>query len=345
MSKIKKISGHAAGLGIASLVALAGWNMPSYAQDAAATEKADPKAAPAKKPAAPPGMQGAAEKKGPPAGVRTAPGTGAGEKPVQTLGGPSAKDGARDKGAMGSTATPHGPARAMPKGSEAGDEKKPKGRPTVSRDEAIDHYRDAQKKLAQVPDPVDPKSDAAGEARKARREAMRELRRARDEILRSHNEARRAFQKRNPEEVEELRKQVSKHTAELRKDRKDRAQQAREEIAKVVGENPLHPSVREELRNHAWRIARLNQLIYLAELDKKPELKERAQKLVEKENASHQERLKSLLSKPEVKNYKPVENKNAVSKKAAVGTGTLPAGHPPVPAQPAQKAQPAGENP
>ncbi|HXS16193.1 MAG TPA: hypothetical protein VN764_03340, partial [Polyangiaceae bacterium] len=204
------------------------------------------------------------------------------------------------------------------------------------------------KELSSIPEPADPKSEAAAEARKERRDALRDLRRARDEILRSHNEARREFQKRDPEKVEELRKKVTQHTAELRKDRKDRAEKSRKEAEKVVGDKPLHPALKEELRSHAWRVARLNQLAYLAELDNKPKQAEKAKELLGKEIASHQERLKALLAKAEIKNYKPPapapEAKDKDKDKSA--TSKLPPGHPPLPSAAAKPvAKPAGGAP
>jgi len=274
MSKFKKISGQATGLGVASLVVLAGWLSPSFAQE---TTPAAPAGSPAKagKPANPSASAGAGDKK-------------------------------KSDAVKLRIAEDHpGKPGDKPDSAESG-EKAPKAKAqVVSRDEAIEHYREAQKALLKVEEPSDPKSEAAAEARKERRDAMRDLRRARDEILRAHNAARRDFQKRDPDDVEALRKQVAQRTAEMRKDRKDRSQKEREATAKLVGDKPLHPAVREELRNHAWRLARLNQLIYLAELDKKPAFAEKAKALIEKENTSHQERLKALLAKAEVKNYKP----------------------------------------
>ncbi len=337
MSKIKKISGAATSLGVASAVALASWHVPSLAQEAApATKAAAPaaQAAPEKKPAASPATKTATDKKASPEAKTTpqAAQTNHQAKPVRAKDDESSKAGAPKK-----------------ESGDAEDSKKkgPKGKhQPVGRADAIEHYRQAQKALMEVEHIEDPKSESAAEARKARREAMRELRRARDEILRSHNQARRAFQKRDPEEVEALRKQVAKHTAQLRKDRKERAEKNRADVAQVVGEDPLHPSVREELRNHAWRIARLNQIIYLAELDKKEKLAEKAKELIEKEKASHDERLKGILTRPEVKNYKPKANASDL-KARPKSPSKLPAGHPPLPtktAKPAPQApQPAGD--
>lgn len=311
MSKFKKISGQATGLGVASLVVLAGWLSPSFAQE---TTPAAPAGSPAKagKPANPSASAGAGDKK-------------------------------KSDAVKLRIAEDHpGKPGDKPDSAESG-EKAPKAKAqVVSRDEAIEHYREAQKALLKVEEPSDPKSEAAAEARKERRDAMRDLRRARDEILRAHNAARRDFQKRDPDDVEALRKQVAQRTAEMRKDRKDRSQKEREATAKLVGDKPLHPAVREELRNHAWRLARLNQLIYLAELDKKPAFAEKAKALIEKENTSHQERLKALLAKAEVKNYKPPVAPAPVVAKGKPGDASqLPAGHPPLAKQPAAASAPA----
>ena len=340
MSKFKKISGQATSLGVASWIALAGFSSTSFAQDAAPEKKAAVPAQetkPVTTPIAPksattgqPGQRtlGAtdAHKTGP---LGHPPGRDKGDKLEKH----SDKDDKSEKASKGDKDS-----------SDRGDkaDKKKSGVKPVSRSEAIKHYREAQTALVAVPEPEDPKSEAAAEARKARRDAMRDLRRARDEILRSHNEQRREFQKRKPEDVEKLRKQVTDNTSKMRKDRKERSEKRREEIVKVVGDKPLHPAVREELRSHAWRIARLNQLVFLAEVDNKAKIGERAKELIEKENTAHDERLKALLAKAEIKNYKPKPQPAAAPVKASGPAQKLPAGHPPLPTSTPTTKQPSG---
>lgn len=322
MSKMSKISGQATSLGIASVLALASWSTVAHTQETAAADKPAAPVQTKAGPAVPPGAKAKGEGKDK-------------EKAKDAL--PPGLQHAKDKdlpvhaadAAQGGPGGPRGP-----------------GAPStgpVSRADAMKHYRTAHQQLTAIPEPADPKSEAAAEARKDRRDALRDLRRARDEILRSHNEARREFQKRDPDEVEKLRKKVTQHTADLRKDRKDRADKSRKEAEKVVGDKPLHPAVKEELRSHAWRVARLNQLVYLAELDNKPKQAEKAKELLSKENASHADRLKALLAKAEVKNYKPPAP--APETKDKPGTAAkLPPGHPPMPnAASKPAAQPAGE--
>ncbi len=348
MSKFRKISRQATGLGVATFVALSSWSVIGTAQEATPAAKA---AAPAVKRAPGAAAPVAAEKKAA-AEVKKAKAKAKANAATPTLPAQAAEAKADAKAKKLDRKAGEDKASKESDADNKGATAKRRKLQKVSREEAVEHYRKAQQALAQIERPQDPKSEAAVEARKARREAMRELRRARDEILRSHNTARRSFQKRDPEEVEALRKKVAKRTAKLRKDRKDRAKTNREKLAKIVGEDPLHPSVREELRSHAWRLARLNQLVYLAELDKKEKLGEKAKELIEKENESHDRRLKALLAKPEVKNYKPpAQGKKAPPLKARPAIPSkLPAGHPAIPSTPPKAAptsapKPSGDKP
>lgn len=79
---------------------------------------------------------------------------------------------------------------------------------------------------------------------------------------------------------------------ELRERREDRAKEHREELKARYGAALGSPAAREELEHHARRLARLNRAMVLAETEvvkDKDKLKERIQKLLDKENARHQQ--------------------------------------------------------
>jgi hypothetical protein len=78
---------------------------------------------------------------------------------------------------------------------------------------------------------------------------------------------------------------------ELRDHREERAKAHREELKARHGAALAMPAAREELEHHARRMARLNRAMVLAETEvvkDKDKLKERIQKLLDKENARHQ---------------------------------------------------------
>lgn len=78
---------------------------------------------------------------------------------------------------------------------------------------------------------------------------------------------------------------------ELREHREERAKAHREELKARHGAALASPAAREELEHHARRMARLNRAMVLAETEvvkDKDKLKERIQKLLDKENARHQ---------------------------------------------------------
>src|SRR5690606_30008447 len=77
-----------------------------------------------------------------------------------------------------------------------------------------------------------------------------------------------------------------------RADRKERTEKQAEALKKEWGDKAMHAPVRAELARHAWRVARLERLIAIAEVSGREEQAARAKELLEKENASHPERLK-----------------------------------------------------
>jgi len=87
----------------------------------------------------------------------------------------------------------------------------------------------------------------------------------------------------------------------LKDRRDDRAKEHREELKARFGAALAAPSAREELEHHARRMAKLDRAMVLAETEvtkDKDKLKERIQKLMDKENARHERAMERLKSAP-----------------------------------------------
>lgn len=86
---------------------------------------------------------------------------------------------------------------------------------------------------------------------------------------------------------------------ELREHREDRAKEHREELKARFGATLASPAARQELEHHARRMAKLNRAMELTETEvtkDKDKLKERIQKLIDKENARHQQAMERFKS-------------------------------------------------
>jgi hypothetical protein len=81
---------------------------------------------------------------------------------------------------------------------------------------------------------------------------------------------------------------------ELATTRAERRSKRRAEISKRWGEWVHRREFRSVFRRHAWRMARLRRIVELATEQKNPTLKERAEKLIEKEDQRYAQRLEKL---------------------------------------------------
>src|SRR5690606_28185912 len=117
--------------------------------------------------------------------------------------------------------------------------------------------------------------EAMMEWRKARRDALKAMRDARKDLRAAHEEAARKFLG-DEETTKKVRESLNKRRMEQKKDRPARVNEAREKLKAELGEKADHPPVRQELLRHAWRVARLERLIAIAEAAGKQELLERA---------------------------------------------------------------------
>lgn len=124
-------------------------------------------------------------------------------------------------------------------------------------------------------------------ARAALIEARRELRK-----LRSSKSVH--FAGLSDEQREKFKKALKELDAERSTTRKERAEAHRERLKKELGERSKRKDVHEELKAHAWRMARLKRLAELAKLSKNEKAEARAVKLMEQEQTRHQTKLKSL---------------------------------------------------
>lgn len=87
----------------------------------------------------------------------------------------------------------------------------------------------------------------------------------------------------------------------LKERRDERAKEHREELKARFGAALAAPPAREELEHHARRMAKLDRAMVLAETEvtkDKDKLKERIQKLMDKENARHEKAMERLKSSP-----------------------------------------------
>jgi hypothetical protein len=86
--------------------------------------------------------------------------------------------------------------------------------------------------------------------------------------------------------------ELKERLSQLRERREERATEHRQELKARFGAVLAAPAARAELEHHARRMAKLNRAMVLAETEvtkDKDKLKERIQKLIDKENARHQQ--------------------------------------------------------
>jgi hypothetical protein len=92
------------------------------------------------------------------------------------------------------------------------------------------------------------------------------------------------------ERLEALRQRINERKSSLA----TRKQAARERTQIRWGSVVFMPPVREELRTHAMRQARLERIRELAEVEAKPQIAARAAKALERENQRHERRMQAL---------------------------------------------------
>lgn len=91
--------------------------------------------------------------------------------------------------------------------------------------------------------------------------------------------------------------ELKERLGELKEHRDERMKEHREELKTRFGAALGAPAAREELEHHARRMAKLNRAMVLTETEvtkDRDKLKERIQKLIDKENARHEAALEKL---------------------------------------------------
>lgn len=141
---------------------------------------------------------------------------------------------------------------------------------------------------------------APAQERRLQRNAIERLSEAKAALKRVHTEKVEAFLARPTEEREALRRAAQDHLRDQRKDRAARAEERRNEWRGDLNGAENRPEVRQALRDHAWRLARLEQAIFLATADGRSELVERARQLKERERLGFRKQLALLLGGPGV---------------------------------------------
>jgi hypothetical protein len=136
------------------------------------------------------------------------------------------------------------------------------------------------------------------ERRQERREDRQERREDRKEAREDKQERRE-----DKQEAREDRKDAREDKLEeMRKTRTERRQARLKELRDRWGEVANRPPVREELRNHARRMARLTRAKHVAIGANKTEIAARIDKLIEREKARHQaqmDKFRAEAGKPE----------------------------------------------
>ncbi len=159
---------------------------------------------------------------------------------------------------------------------------------------------------AQVPPPGTPPHEASRPA-KAAHEDRKELQKDRKELQKDRKELHE-----DRKELHEDRKELREDRKELREDKAEaadsspekqaeraarhqrRMEQLKQLRAKYGAEAIARPPIRDELRRHAWNLARLTRLAALAEQQKKTRHLKRIGDLRVKEEARHQRRMAEL---------------------------------------------------
>lgn len=214
-----------------------------------------------------------------PAGLKKA-------KEAKKFGKPGEKAEGKDKGPGAKKADQkHGPKGQ--KGTKTAQKKK--RHPPVSRKAAINDYKRAMIALKTAEKGAS--TDKPEDAQKARQQAMKALKRAKRQLRRANRSDAKKLITMSKAERAKIETKLQSRAKKLAEDRKERAEKGEEAIKKELGEKVKLAPVQAELQRHAWRVARLERLIAIAEASGRTQTAVRAKQLLDKENAAHPERL------------------------------------------------------
>lgn len=161
----------------------------------------------------------------------------------------------------------------------------------ATREQALSHYAKARRALDSH---QNAKSD---EDKQAFREAKREMAHARAEILEARHREIERFNSMSKEQRSGLDYKLGARMRVLSSSRKERQQRESDRIKTLLGEKAKTEEVRKELKDHAWRVARIQHLLLLARARGASNSAERADELLAQENARHAKQLSTLTGK------------------------------------------------
>jgi hypothetical protein len=134
--------------------------------------------------------------------------------------------------------------------------------------------------------------EEADKAKKQLQAAQRAVRRAEKSLRAARRMDAMKMKNMNPEQKKKLDEKLQMRAKKLAEDRQARSKKRQDEVQKELGDKVKLAPVRAELERHAWRVARLERLIAIAEAAGRPEVATRAKALLDKEIAEHPARLK-----------------------------------------------------
>jgi myosin heavy subunit len=134
------------------------------------------------------------------------------------------------------------------------------------------------------------------DAEKAEAKAAREeLREARKELRAADRKTLIARAKTlSPEERKELKTKLAARSAARKATRAERAEKKRAALKEAVAKGTNKAALRNELSRHAWRVARLERIVMLAETAERSELLAKAKELLAKEAKVHEKRMQRI---------------------------------------------------
>jgi hypothetical protein len=157
------------------------------------------------------------------------------------------------------------------------------------------HYHDARVKLDAARDSMKEDGELSEAEKAAANSARESLRAARKELRAADRKTLIARAKTlSPEKRKELKVKLEAKSAARKATRAERAEKKRAEIKKAVGKGVNKTALRNELSRHAWRVARLERIIVLAETAERNRLLNRANGLLAKEAQVHARRMKRI---------------------------------------------------
>lgn len=153
---------------------------------------------------------------------------------------------------------------------------------------------------------IDVAVPAAAQAPSAK-PTVKEVAKEKKEAVKEHAENVKEKVKEKVEDVKEARErheanergeEAKEEAKENRGDRAERRKHRVEELRKMWGDSLSVPAVREEIKVHARRMARLRRMKELAVEEKKTKLVERIDALITKEEDRHKKHMETLKSRP-----------------------------------------------